>query len=79
MIFICIHKTAVKGLRSLRKMSSIKVGLRFRPILKKENLSNVQWDVKQNLISSKNQKYQFSFGKEKLKKIIINNACQTHI
>lgn len=44
-------------------MSSIKVGLRFRPILKKENSSNVQWGVNRNLISSKNQKYQFSFGK----------------
>lgn len=43
-------------------MSAIKVGLRFRPVLKKENLNNQQWIVNGSTIRSKNRKYHFSFG-----------------
>jgi hypothetical protein len=49
-------------LSTSKKMSAIKVGLRFRPVLKKENQKNQHWIVNGSTIRSKNQKYHFSFG-----------------
>lgn len=44
-------------------METIRVGIKFRPVLDSDQVKDSQWSLKPNKIKSKNGKYSVPFGK----------------
>lgn len=44
-------------------METIRVGIKFRPVLHGDIVKDTQWNLKPNKIKSKNGKYSVAFGK----------------
>lgn len=43
-------------------METIRVGIKFRPVLENDQVQDSQWNLKPNKIKSKNGKYSVAFG-----------------